>query len=298
MHGRNGARPPLLFTAGELMVERHARHPDRPGVGGAAANAALAFVRSGGKATFACRLAEDEHLPLLRGELERVGLWSPAVVIGGPFNAVYTIGADCPYGRFGYAREGSAGGGLAPDDLDGELITGADVVLISGVFASLNPTTRGTVRRILDLAAPVTVVAYDVNHRPALASPEEARALYEELAPNLTLVKADLEEGRLLWGGDDALEVSRRGASRHPLVMLTLGADGLVLVADGETVIVPAAPAECADPTGAGDAALGTALFNFARGRSPGEVGRAAAKAGARCVGSLGAWSYAVGNPP
>jgi len=296
MRGLNGARLPILFTAGELMVERHARHPGYLGVGGAAANAAVAFVRAGGRAAFACRLAEDEYMPLLKGELERVGLWSPAVVLGGPFNAVYTIGADCPYGRFGYAREGSAGGRLALKDLDGELVTGADVVLISGVFASLNPTTRGTVRRILDLASPGAVVAYDVNHRPALASPEDARALYEELSSRITFVKADLDEGRLLWGGGDPLEVSRRGASRHPLVMLTLGADGLVLVADGGPVIIPAAPVECVDPTGAGDAALGTALFHFALGRSPGETGRAAADAGARCVGSLGAWGYAVGN--
>lgn len=296
MRGRSAARPPLLFTAGELMVERHARHPDHLGVGGAAANAAVAFVRAGGRATFACRLAEDEHLPLLESELERVGLWSPAVVLGGPFNAVYTIGADCPYGRFGYAREGSAGGSLDPEDLDGEPVAGADVVLVSGVFASLNPTTRATVRRILDLAPPGAVVAYDVNHRPALVSPEGARALYEELSPSLTLIKADLDEGRMLWGGDDAIEVSRRGASRHPIVMLTLGADGLVIVTNGEPVIIPASPAECVDPTGAGDAALGSALFHLALGRSPGEIGRAAADAGARCVGSLGAWGYTAGN--
>ncbi|MCX7021319.1 MAG: PfkB family carbohydrate kinase [bacterium] len=297
MRGGNRAQPPLMFTAGELMVERHARHPGHLGVGGAAANAALAFVRTGGRAAFACRLAEDEHLPLLRGELERVGLWSPAVVIGGPFNAVYTIGADCPYGRFGYAREGSAGGRLAPDDLDGEPIAEANMVLISGVFASLNPTTRATVRRLLDLAAPGAAVAYDVNHRSALASPAEARAVYEELSPRLAFVKADLDEGRMLWGGGDPLEVALRGASRHPFVMLTLGANGLVLLADGGQVVVPATPAECVDPTGAGDAALGAALFHLARGRSPGEIGRAAADAGARCVESLGAWGYTVGNP-
>ena len=279
------------------MVERHARHSGHLGVGGAAANAAVAFIRAGGRAVFACRLAEDEHLPLLRGELERVGLWSPAVVIGGPFNAVYTIGADCPYGRFGYAREGSAGGNFAPEDLEERQVAGADVILVSGVFASLNPTTRATVRRLLDLAAPGAVIAYDVNHRPALALPVEARAVYEELSPCLAFVKADLDEGRMLWGGGDPLEVALRGASRHPFVMLTLGADGLVLVADGEPEIVPATPAECVDPTGAGDAALGTALFHLARGRSPGEIGRAAADAGARCVGSLGAWGYTVGNP-
>jgi 2-dehydro-3-deoxygluconokinase len=297
MRGYNRTRPPLLFTVGELMLERHARHSGHLGVGGAAANAALAFVHAGGRAVFACRLAEDEHLPLLRDELVHVGLWSPAVVIGGPFNAVYTIGADCPYGRFGYAREGSAGGSLAPDDLDGRQIAGADVILISGVFASLNPTTRATVRRLLDLAAPGAVIAYDVNHRPALASPDQARAVYEELSPRLAFVKADLDEGRMLWGVGDPLEVSRRGASRHPFVMLTLGADGLVLVADGQPEIIPAAPAECVDPTGAGDAALGTALFHLARGRSPGEIGRAAADAGADCVGHLGAWGYTVGNP-
>ncbi|HDR06028.1 MAG TPA: hypothetical protein ENN88_00160 [Candidatus Coatesbacteria bacterium] len=283
---------PLLFTAGELMVERHARHPEHLGAGGAAANAALAFIRAGGRAVFACRLAEDEHRPFLVAELERVGLASPAVLLGGPFNAVYTIGAGCPYGRFGYHRQGSAGGGLAPGDIEREKVAEADVVLVSGVFACLNETTRATADFLVGSAGPGALVAYDVNHRPALASPERAREVYEELSPLLTFVKADLDEARLIWGSGSPLEVSRRGAERHPHILITLGGDGLILVADGEAAAVPAVPSVCADPTGAGDAALGACLFHLARGGSPEVAARAAADAGALCVRHLGAWGY------
>ncbi|MCK4593612.1 hypothetical protein KAU45_03860, partial [bacterium] len=231
-------REPLLFTAGELMVERHADYPDHLGVGGAAANAALAFIRAGGRAVLACRLADDEHLPLLKGELERTGLWSSAVVVGGPFNAVYTIGGGCPYSRFGYEREGSAGGRLGPDDLDAELIGMADVVLVSGIFTCLNETTRATVDRLLDPAGPGALVAYDVNYRSTLAEPSQAVTTYEELSSHFSLVKADVDEARMLWGDGDPLEVALRGASRHRYVLVTRGEEGLSLVTEKGPVAI------------------------------------------------------------
>jgi 2-dehydro-3-deoxygluconokinase len=288
--GRVG--PPLLFTAGELMVERHVRHPDHLGVGGAAANAALAFKSAGGRAVLACRLAEDEHLPLLRGELERVGLWTPSVVLGGPFNAVYTIGGDCPYSRFGYTREGSAGGGLGPDDLDEEVIAEADVVLVSGIFTCLNGTTRAAVDRLLRLTGTGALVAYDVNHRSALATRARARAIYDELSPRFFLVKADLDEARLIWGDGEPLEVALRGAARHPCVLVTLGEEGLLFVKNEEPTTVAGSAVETVDATGAGDAALGTLLYHLALGHPPALGALRAAKAGARCVRHLGAWGY------
>jgi 2-dehydro-3-deoxygluconokinase len=279
------------------MVERHARHPDHLGVGGAAANAALAFIRAGGRAILACRLAEDEHLPLIKGELERVGLWSSAVAVGGLFNAVYTIGGGCPYSRFGYTREGSAGSGLSPDDLDVELIRKADVIGVSGIFTCLNGTTRATVDQLLDLAGPEALVAYDVNYRPTLAAPSRAVEIYEELSPRFSIVKADLDEARMIWGDGDPLEVALLGASRHRYTLVTRGEEGLILVAEGKPVVVTPTPIVTVDPTGAGDAALGTLLYHLARGRSPETTAREAAEAGARCVRHLGAWGYATGVP-
>ena len=288
---------PLLFTAGELMVERHARHPAHLGVGGAAANAALAFVRAGGRALLACRLAEDGHFPLLRRELERVGLWSPSVIVGGPFNAEYSIGGGCPYSRFGYAREGSAGGRLDSGDLDDERISKADVILLSGIFACLNETTRAATEHLLNAADPEALIAYDVNYRSALVERSQAVALYEELSPRLNLVKGDLEEARMIWGGGDPLQVALNGSSRHRYVLVTLGEEGLILVSGGEPAPVGAIPAETADPTGAGDAALGGLLYHLARGHSPAVAAREAALAGARCVEHLGAWGYAKRGP-
>ncbi len=279
------------------MVERHADFPDHLGVGGAAANAALAFIRAGGRAILACRLADDEHLPLLKGELERTDLWSSAVAIGGPFNAVYTIGGGCPYNRFGYEREGSAGGRLGPDDLDAELIGLADVVLVSGILACLNGTTRAAMDRLLDRTGPGALVAYDVNYRSTLAEPSRAVTTYEELSSHFSLVKADVDEARMLWGDGDPLEVALRGASQHRYVLVTRGEKGLLLLAEDKSVVITGTPIETVDSTGAGDAALGTLLYHLARGHSPKVATREAATAGARCVGHLGAWGYNRGMP-
>jgi len=289
---------PLLFTAGELMLETHREHPGHRSVGGAAANAALAFTLTGGRAALACRLAEDDELPRLRAALERRCLWSPAVRLGGPFNAVYDIGGRCPYSRFGYTRDGSAGSRLTVDDLDDALLAAADVVLVSGVFSSLNDGGRRVGLYLVEHARPGALRAYDVNRRPALVDDVRARELYRQLAPRLDLVKADLAEARLLWGpgGPDALLA--RAAEQHHHVLITLGADGLLLHSRGASIRQTALPADEVDPTGAGDAALGAALHGLARGDSPDAVARSAAACGARCVTRRGAWGYADNHSP
>jgi ribokinase len=69
-----------------------------------------------------------------------------------------------------------------------------------------------------------------------------------------TLVLPNASEARLLTGCSDAVEAARALARGHPVVVVSLGADGALWVA-GETVLHrPAHPATIVDTTGAGDA--------------------------------------------
>lgn len=289
---------PLLVTAGEVMVETRRDDPAHRLLGGAAANAAAAFTAAGGRARLACRLAEDDALPELRAGLNRLGLWGPDIAGGGPFNAVYQIGGRCPYSRFGYTREGSAGGGLTIEHLDPELTARAEVVLVSGVFASLNEGSLAVCRHLLETAPPGALRAYDVNRRAALADEDRARELYAELAPRLDLVKADAAEAELLWGPGEPRDLLERARRRHRYVMITLGEAGLLLAAPAGVIEQPAVPAAApatereVEETGAGDAALGAALHELAAGGDPARAARTAAEFGARCVASPGALAY------
>jgi sugar/nucleoside kinase (ribokinase family) len=285
---------PLLVTAGEVMIETRLGDPAHRSLGGAAANAAAAFTAAGGRARLACLLAEDDALPALRDGLARLGLWGPDVASGGPFNAVYQIGGRCPYSRFGYTREGSAGGGLSVDQLDPTLTAAADVVLISGVFASLNVGSLAVCLHLLETAPPGALRAYDVNRRAALADENRARELYAELAPWLDLVKADAAEAELLWGPGGPRELLERARRRHPYVMITLGDAGLLLAAPEGVIEQPAVPgaATAIEETGAGDAALGAALHRLSSGNPPAVAARTASEFGARCVAVPGALGY------
>jgi pseudouridine kinase len=63
-------------------------------------------------------------------------------------------------------------------------------------------------------------------------------------------------------GAADANSVRKRGAQA---VVMTRGAQGLVVAADNE-IEIPAPPARCIDPTGAGDALVATTLYRLLQG--------------------------------
>ena len=87
---------------------------------------------------------------------------------------------------------------------------------------------------------------------------------------------------------DDAAELSDRLARLVPIVVLTHGAAGATLYADGEVTLLPAVPAHEVDPTGAGDVFAATFLIALARGQAPVTAGHFAARAAAIVVEDVG----------
>ena len=124
------------------------------------------------------------------------------------------------------------------------------------------------------------------------ATPEPGQA--RDLATRADVLVVNETEAAELLGGngaarswsDAALALSALGP---PVVVVTLGADGVVLAQDGRVIELPAPRVEAVDTTGAGDALCGALAARLAAGASPVEAARAGVVAGALAVMREGA---------
>lgn len=135
-----------------------------------------------------------------------------------------------------------------------------------------------------------TLVSYDPNHRPALWPPPRARAIVMRSADLADIVLPNLDEGRLLTGVHQPADVLAEFAARGPaIVALKMGADGVLLGAEGRTTHVPAHRVVPTDATGAGDTFDGAFAARLLDGDSPLEAARYAVIAAALTTTGHGA---------
>jgi ribokinase len=69
-----------------------------------------------------------------------------------------------------------------------------------------------------------------------------------------TVLLPNADEALLLTGCADVTDAARALAARHPVVAVSLGAEGALWASGGVLVHRPAHPTEVVDTTGAGDA--------------------------------------------
>jgi ribokinase len=123
-----------------------------------------------------------------------------------------------------------------------------------------------------------------------LVNPAPARALPPALLEHSPLLTPNLDEARALAGEQDPEAAGRALAARTGApVVITLGADG-ALVVDGDAVErLPAPRVEVVDTTGAGDAFNGALACELARGAALPDAVRAAIAVAAASTGAAGA---------
>jgi sugar/nucleoside kinase (ribokinase family) len=100
-----------------------------------------------------------------------------------------------------------------------------------------------------------------------------------------TVLLASLDEGRKLSRETDLQAIADDLTRFAETVVLTLGADGALVAGHG---LVPAAPADVVDPTGAGDAFAAGFLDQWVHSRDAVAGARAGAALAARAVTVVG----------
>ena len=253
--------------------------PDGPRFGGAPANFACHAAMLGADASLVSRVGDDDLGARAVAALRACGVDASHVGTG-PFpTGTVRVELD-PAGKPTFTiREGVAWDRLAwSDDLEA-LAARADAVCF-GTLGQRSTESRETIRRFLTATGPNGVRLFDVNLRPpfydrqvVLDSLNLANALKlndDELPIVASMLGLSGTEAGLM------AELARR--YRLPLVALTRGARGAMLLARGTFYECAALPVKVVDTVGAGDAFTAALTLGWLRGDDLGDVGRRACR--------------------
>jgi len=261
-------------ATGETVLGGH--HDRIPG--GKGANQAVAAARLGARVAMVGRVGSDDAGGTLRTALQEAGV-------------------DCKY----LAVDHPAPSGLALIGVDEN---GDNTIIVSpGANDRVGPDDVAAAAPFLASAA-VTLVQLEV---PAMAveaaaaasggkvvlNPAPASLLSAALLERVDVLVPNRIELAQLAGsaeadGLTAVEEMARGLP-VPTVVVTLGADGALLVSGGDAVVLPAPPVEVVDTTGAGDAFCGAIAEALARGVAIDEATARAVHAGSLATTRRGA---------
>lgn len=269
-----GEAPPFdVVVLGEVLLEVGTEQPFAHGVpaqlqvSGDALNVAAAAAAAGARVGLASVLTDDELGEALRARVVELGISPDLLRHRRGQQGVYLVHSD-PDGEreFAYARSGSVGSGLGPDDLDLDVLAAAGAVVASGITCAISSRAADAVRAAAGLGSRFV---YDPNYRPRLTTVEQAQAALAELVPRAALVTPSAPgETAALLGLEEAGEAADRllalGAGA---VAVTCGARGVELAEGTRHTWVDAVPAPVVvDQTGAGDAFVGTLTARWVLG--------------------------------
>jgi 2-dehydro-3-deoxygluconokinase len=187
-----------------------------------------------------------------------------------------------------YYRADSAACHIDFDSIDLEMLGRARVLHLSGISQGISEKARETSFRLLKFAKEKGIlVSYDVNYRPALWSPDTARAVIghtiREYADILEITDDEME--LLGWGCEPESVPKRLPGPKYHLVKR--GPKGAFLSGPDGTAQVGSFKVKVADTVGAGDAFDTGFLLAHLEGMPLAEAGRfAAATAALVCTGT------------
>ncbi|MGH2971847.1 MAG: ribokinase [Gaiellaceae bacterium] len=243
----------------------------RIGYGGKGANQAVMAARLGARVAMVTRVGRDTFGDGMLENFRRTGVDVTHVAVDPDATSGVAPIAVEPGGENAIVIVTGANARMTTADVDAArgAIAAADVLLCQLEIPV--EVTLAALRAAAD-ASTATVL----NAAPAAALPTGALAGVDVLCVNEseagTLLGHAIEPGAEL----EAARALRRLGSHASVV--TLGARGCVVAADGGEVMVPATRVEVVDTTGAGDAFAGTLAYALAGGAS---LAKAAARANA-----------------
>jgi sugar/nucleoside kinase (ribokinase family) len=240
---------------------------DRPAAirtrgGGAGANVAVQLARLGVEVVLAGCVGADVAGAGLEAELRAAGVRTALRTVDGAATGTIVSLVE-PGGQRSMLADRGANLALRRTDLPPPPPGGH--LHLSG-YTLFGPRDAGLAALAAAAAAGCTISVDPASSAPLAAYGVE-RWLADTAAATVLLPNAD--EARLLTGCPDPSEGARALAERHPVVAVSLGADGALWAADGEVRHRPAHPASVVDTTGAGDAFAAGLLAAWLAGARP-----------------------------
>ena len=279
-----------VMTLSEEAQQRHvldklADHPLNLCSGGSAANTIVGIADFGGRSAYACKVGSDDYGARYLEEMRRLGI---AIEVpqnsGQTGTCVVLITPDAQRTMLTHLGVSST---LGPDDIDADEIARAKYVYIEG-YLFTGDSTRAAALKAIELAKAQGVkVALTVSD-PFLI--DLFRDQFIELIEGpVDLLFCNEQEARALTGKDDPVDCAHEIHRHAENVALTLGANGSILMHEGEVIAVESVPVQAVDTTGAGDMYAAGVLYGITNGLSWQQAGHLGSHAAAQVVSQLGA---------
>ncbi|MEB3774291.1 MAG: carbohydrate kinase family protein [Desulfurococcales archaeon] len=250
------------------------------GVGGSAANVAIAARRLGFSSSIIAKIGLDDF-----GRIAVDGLLRERVDISGLSVSLtemtgFSIVARTPDGSITIYSYKGASESLEPGEVREDLIARAKFIHI----ASLRPDTT---RRAIELAKKHGVkVSWDPGRVLSRMGLDKLRDIIE----SVDIILVNRNESRYLTGEWNYRDAARTLARLGPwIVVVKLGGEGSFMHVDGmEKLIPPVKPDRVLDTTGAGDAYAAALIAGLLRGYDPVKAAMYASVAASIKVSRLG----------
>lgn len=243
----------------ELGIPQFVANP-----GGAPANAAVAAAKLGADAGFIGCVGRDAFGAFLRSTLVSQGVDTAGLVETDQApTTLAVVSVDSTGERsFHFYRKPGADICLEEAMLDKSLLDSAKILHFGSVSLTADPSRAATMAAVRYAKVRGALITYDPNYRANLWQDEETavEAMRRPL-PLVDVLKISDEETALLSGFSDPEEAAEAlEAQGIPLVLVTLGADGVLYRFRGKTGRVPGFATKVADTNGAGDTFFGAVL--------------------------------------
>jgi len=251
--------------------------------GGKGANQAAAISQLGGQVAMVGHVGDDAFGPQLVGNLQARGVDTRYVsAVAGVATGTALIMVDSQ-GENSIVIAPGANALVSPQDIDAcdDLLRQAEYLVLQCEIPL--ETVSYAIRRAAQHGVRVVL-----NPDPARDLPRELLRGVHYLVPNES--EAESLCGRKVYDADTARQAARQlHAQGVPVVIITLGSQGALVLTDDETFQMPAPQVRVVDTTAAGDAFVGGLVVSLSRGLSLREAVRYAVCAGAVAVTRFGA---------
>jgi len=222
-------------------------------LGGSTANVAVNCAQLGLDSHFFGSVGKDDNAAFLIKEIRKEHLTYNIVSVQSPTSIVYVDkNIFSPSPRF--AR--SADYDICFSEKMKSVIQSSNILHFS-FWPLSNLPGRETILKAVDLAKRQGItVCFDPNYHPLLDEDGHGLETLLEILPKIDVIKPSLDDSYRIFGkkmsSDEYLDLFE--SMGIPLIIMTLGKDGLMCRFNGDTVVLPSMADEIVDSTGAGDA--------------------------------------------
>jgi sugar/nucleoside kinase (ribokinase family) len=255
--------------------------------GGSAANTAAGVASLGGRAAFVGKVADDDLGEIFATDLHHIGVhYSIGRLSDGPATARSMILLS-PQGERTMNTYLGACHQLTVHDIKDDEIGGARITYMEGYLWDPPEAKKAFV------AAAEIAHRHDRRTSFTLSDPFCVNRYRDEFlhlmrSGTIDYVFANVEEVKALY--QTSFEEAVRAVARDAkLAAITMGAEGAMVVADGEITTVPAYAANVVDVTGAGDLFAAGFLLGVARGQTLETALKAGCLAASEVISHIGA---------